>query len=613
MTGRRTVFTQTLLLLCLTLLLLSSAAWGGQAANRKSAWFTGRKVFIQHCAVCHRLNSGTRAPLPSALRQMPAEAILQALRNGVMKQQGSALTADEQEAVARYLGRRGAPPARITTGFCSPGSSPQLQGDPAWAGWGNGITNARFQAGDPGETGADRDWVSRLRLKWAFGFPVPSTVQPVVFGGRVLTGSADGSIYSLDARTGCIYWIFKASSEIRSSISVSPDGRRAFAADSQANVYSINAATGALIWKAHIDPHPLAIITGSPLLYDGRLYVPVSSSEEGAAVNPYYPCCTFRGSLVALDAATGKQIWKTYTVQKTPALTGKNLLGIPTYGPSGAAIWSSPTIDLKRKAIYVATGNNYSHPSGIHSDAVLAFAIETGRIIWSRQVTPNDTWTVACISGDKTNCPHDAGDDYDFGSPPILVKLAGGRNLILAAQKSGMIYAIDPDHERKIVWETRIAKGGAIGGVEWGGAAGDGKAYFPVSDWVQSVPLAGGGLAALRIATGAELWHAKPIRPACLKTPGCSAAQVAPVTAIPGVVFSGSMDGYLRAYDARNGHIFWDADTARAFKTTDGIPAHGGSMNKNGAAVAGGMIFVESGSPQGMPGNVLLAFSVDGK
>ncbi len=588
-----------------------SAIAAAQRPSRGPDWAIGRDVFIQHCAVCHHENSGTRAPLPNVLRQMSSQEILQALQTGVMRAQGSQLTRREQEAVAHFLSRRQRVVPRITTGFCAPGASPLLKGDPGWNGWGNGAVNARFQP--TRGAGLDRNQIKGLKLKWAFGFPDDSTVQSTVFGGRVLVGSATGSVYSLDARTGCIDWIFKASSGIRSAVPVSADGREAYIGDSRANVYAVSTVSGSLIWKTQIDPHPLAVITGAPLLLNGRLYVPVSSGEEGAAINPYYACCTFRGSVVALDAATGKQIWKAYAIPNPPKRTGENAVGVPMWGPSGAAVWSSPTADLRRHAIYVGTGNNYSDPGDGHSDAVLAFDISTGRLLWSRQATPNDRWTIACRESNKTNCPPDPGDDYDFGTSPILTSLPGGRSLILAAQKSGVVYALDPDHKGKIIWKARIANGGPEGGVEWGGAAGEGQAYFPISDWKQSVPNAGGGLIALNTITGTQVWHADPVHPDCQKTPGCSAAQVAPATLIPGVVFSGSLDGHLRAYDVRNGRVIWDFDTAREFKTIDGVEAHGGSLDKNGPAVAGGMLYVESGNFVGMPGNVLLAFSVDGQ
>lgn len=542
---------------------------------------------------------------------MSSQEILDALETGVMRAQGAALTPGQRREVAGSLGRRERAAPRLTAGFCAPGSSPLIGGDPGWSGWSDSPANNRFQPAALAVLGLDA--VNRLKLKWAFGFPQNSTAQPAISGGRVLVGSSSGNVYSLDARRGCVDWIFKASASIRAPVSISTDGQTVYAGDDRGNVYAVSAASGHLIWERYIDPHPLAAITGAPLLVNGRLYVPVSSGEEGAAINPYYACCTFRGGVVALDARSGNQIWKAYTIPTTPKIIGRNAVGVPSWGPSGAAVWSSPTADLRRHAIYVSTGNNYSDPANGYSDAIIAFDMNTGRMLWARQATPNDRWTIACLRSNKTNCPPDPGDDYDFGTSPILASLPGGRNLILAAQKSGMVYALDPDRQGKIVWKTRVAQGGPEGGVEWGGAAGFGLAFFPVSDWRQSVPNAGGGLVALRIATGATVWRAAAAPPDCENRPGCSAAQIAPATLIPDVVFSGSLDGHLRAYDTRDGHMIWDFDTAHQFKTTDGIRARGGSLNKSGPVIAGGMLYVESGNFVGMPGNVLLAFSVDGR
>lgn len=583
-----------------------------QLSTRQKRW-QGREIFVQHCAVCHHENSGTRAPLPSALRQMSSEQVLQSLQKGVMKAQGTQLTADERKVVADFLAGRHKSTPKITTGFCANPPS-LLTGKSNWNGWGNGSVNARFQSSIVG--GLERDQVRKLKVKWAFGFPDGSTAQPTIFNGRVLVGSNSGNVFSLNEKSGCIEWVFRASSGIRAAISVSDNGKDVYVGDTESNVYAINISTGAQVWKKHVGVHPLARITGAPLLSKGRLYVPISSGEEGAATNPYYACCTFRGGVVALDATNGTQLWHAYSIQTSSKQTGKNALGIPTWGPSGAAVWSAPTADAKRHAIYVGTGNNYSDPADGSSDAILAFDMNTGRRIWSRQLTSDDRWTVACLRStplDRTNCPAHEGDDADFGSSPILVMLPHGRSLVVAGQKSGMVYALDPDHGGKVVWKVRIAKGGAEGGVEWGGAAEGSLAFFPVSDWVQSVPSAGGGLVALNASTGTAVWRAGLLDGDCGSRRGCSAAQIAPITVIPGVVFSGSMDGHLRAYDVRNGRVIWDVNTARDFKTVDGFQAHGGSLNKSGPTVAGGMLYVQSGSYVGMPGNVLLAFSVDGK
>ena len=331
-------------------------------------------------------------------------------------------------------------------------------------------------------------------------------------------------------------------------------------------------------------------------------------------MEPKYPCCTFRGSVVALDAGSGRIIWKAYTIPQSAKPTGqRNSAGTKLWGPAGAAVWSSPTVDLKAQAIYVATGNDYSEPDSKYSDAVLAFDMKSGSLLWSRQFTSKDRWNIACVAPDRANCPQNPGNDFDFGSPPILRTLPDGRRLLIVGQKSGIVHALDPDRHGKILWEVRIAHGGPLGGIQWGGGADESVAYFPRSDWDDSGPDAGGGLYALKIATGELAWYVPPPKAACGATPGCSAAQMAPVTVIPQVVFSGSLDGHLRAHDTRDGAIIWDFDALHEFPTVNGAKAHGGSMNQSGPAIVDGMLFVNAGYTNAIDGNVLLAFSVDGK
>ncbi len=350
-------------------------------------------------------------------------------------------------------------------------------------------------------------------------------------------------------------------------------------------------------------------MTGSPALFEGRLYVPMSSYEEVDTASPDYQCCTFRGSVSAVSAADGAVIWKTYTVDE-PKRRGKSTAGQPLWGPSGVAIWSAPTIDPIRRRVYAATGNTYSEPAAVTGDAVLAFDIDTGRIAWVKQVTPGDVFIGGCRSGSgNPNCAETVGPDFDFGNAPILAKTAAGKDLIVIGQKSGVGYAMDPDRSGEIVWQYRAGQGGTLGGMEYGSAADSERVYFPVSDVSGPQP---GGLHAVRIATGERVWFAPPRPPACGSGRGCNAAQAAAVSVIPGVVFSGSNDGALRAYSTRDGAVLWEFDTNREFTTVNGIPGRGASIMGPGPAVAGGMVFVNSGygSHGGRPGNVLLAFGV---
>jgi polyvinyl alcohol dehydrogenase (cytochrome) len=483
-----------------------------------------------------------------------------------------------------------------------------------WTGWSAEPDNSRYQA-KPGLSAAD---VPRLKLKWAFGFPGDSRAyaQPAVAGGRVFVGSAIGMVYSLDAATGCTYWSFKADGPVRTAISIGRSKTRgryiAYFGDLHATAYAVDASTGALIWKMKVDDHPYARITGSPIFYDGRLFVPMASLEEASGMARGYECCTFRGSLAALDGETGRQLWKSYTVLDPPKAykNGKN--GGQMYGPAGAGVWSAPTIDAKRKLVYVATGDSYTDVEINTSDAILAFNIDNGSLAWVSQVTPKDNYIYGCPG--SGNCPDQVGPDYDFGSSAILRPIGGVKQIIVAAQKSGVVWGLDPDQKGKILWNTKLGAGSVQGGVEWGHSADGENTYVAVSD-VAAREGAQPGISALKLATGEKVWNTPAPKVTCATRMGCFPAQAAAVSVIPGAVFSGAINGHFRAYSTKTGEIIWDFDTARPFDTVNQVPGKGGSINGGGPAIANGMVFTGSGYGTfgQADGNVLLAFSVDGK
>lgn len=515
-------------------------------------------------------------------------------------------------------------------------SSPRragASGSGQWPVWGRDASNNRFQSSaGAGLSEAD---VPKLRLKWAFnlGDVVDARGQPTVVGGRVYVATPAGKAYALDAKTGCSFWSFTAEGPLHGAIGIGASGgsssrQIAVFGDQKANAYAVDAITGALLWRVHVDNHVTARITGSPLLAAGLVHVPVSSYEEVMALAPKYECCTFRGSVVALEASTGRRIWQTYTVSDTARPTMMSKTGVQQHGPSGAAIWSAPTLDARNGVVYVSTGNNYSDPATLTSDAVIAISAKTGALLWSKQLTANDAENVGCDVPGKPMCPDADGPDADFGQPPILASLPGGRRALVIGQKSGLAYALDPDRQGAVIWQARVAKGGKLGGSQWGSAADGRNVYVAASDLAvvpvpDSSPLGfhlapnptvGGGLTALDLASGAVRWKAAPVL-VCGQRPRCSPAQSAAVSVMPGVVFSGSVDGHLRAYSASSGAIIWDFDAIREFETVNGKPARGGSFDVGGVAIASGMVYVSSGYALwgGTPGNVLLAFSVGGK
>jgi polyvinyl alcohol dehydrogenase (cytochrome) len=557
------------------------------------------------------------------LRMYPPEAVLNALTNGKMQAQGATLTETERRAVSEFVTGRsfGAskpldPAAENGTACAKPAPAMDPARGPGWNGWGNGIANTRFQTRAVGGlTAAD---LPRLKLEWAFGYANVSSArtQPAVVAGRLFVASENGQVHALDAKTGCTYWSFKAQAGVVTALTVgsyrAPSGRTVHAVyfgDRKANAYGVDAETGAQIWVRKVDDHPSAAITGAPTYFAGRLYVPVQGiGEEGRAGRNDYACCTFRGSVSALEAGTGAVLWKTYTVAE-PRARAKNKNGIQMYGPAGGGIWSAPTIDAKRKLVYVATGNGYAEPAQPMTDAVIALDLDTGAVRWSRQVLPNDIWAMGCDTHNTGNpaCPETLGGDFDFSASPTLVSV-GGRELLVLPQKSGLAFALDPARAGRIVWQYRIGQGSGLGG-QWGAAIEGDGVYFGVGDFLTQKP---GGVHAVRLADGQPLWHQPPPTPLCEGHLGCNAAQGAALTAIPGAVLSGSLDGGLRAYSTRDGSVLWTYDTTREFETVNGIKAHGGGIDGPGPVVAGGMLYVTSGCGGllGRPGNVLLAFSL---
>jgi polyvinyl alcohol dehydrogenase (cytochrome) len=492
----------------------------------------------------------------------------------------------------------------------------------SWNGWSPDPRNWRFQAAE--QAGLTRDRVPRLALSWAFGFPRTTAfnAQPTVAGGRVFIPSANRVVYSLDAASGCQFWTFEPDAPVRASIAIgTPPGAQgplAFFADTAASTYALDANTGALVWKARVDTHPRASVRGAVAYFDGRVFVPLTAAEEGASPNPKYECCTARGALAALDAATGRVLWKTYTIDEEPRPTGKSSAGTTMWGPSGASIWSAPTIDVERRVVYAGTGNNFSHPATSRSDAVLAFDMATGRILWSRQLATDDVWNNACLSA-QANCPERAGPDHDIAAPPMLVTLSDGRRILLVGQKSGEAWGLDPDRQGAVVWRRQVGKGIPVfGSILWGVATDGEKMYVAVAD-VEYLegrgatggrrpdPTAGGGLHALDVATGVTTWTAPP--QACDR-PNCSPAQPAPISVMPGVVFAGALDGRVRGYATADGTVLWTFDTAREVATVNGVPAQGGSTRTSAPIVVDGMLYVGSGAPAGTVSSVLLAFSV---
>lgn len=592
-------------------------AMSAQMSEQTVASQGGMFLFQKTCAACHADKhvegfKGIEPPPFAVLRQLPPEQIYEALATGKMQQMASKLTDADRRQIAEAVSSRklgAVDQGGITrmTNRCAE-RTPLDPEAPQWANSGPNTSGDRFQtAKAAGLTAAQ---VPRLKVKWAFAAPNAANMNsaPVVGGGRVFFSSDNGYVYALDAKTGCVHWGYFPETATRNApvyapIPGKPGAYGVFFGDKHTNVYGVDALTGALLWKTKIDDHPRSSITGSPTIYRGRLFIGVSAGETNQAGDPHYACCTSRGSVTAIDIATGKIAWKTYTIPQRPKPRGVNSMGVTQWGPAGASVWNAPTIDPKRNLVYVGTGNAYTLPAAETSDAMLAMDMTTGKLKWKHQEFKNDAFIAGCgpTSDGKGNCPKVLGPDYDFGGASLILHhLANGHDLLVGASKGGVAVAVDPDRKGRVVWRTKLYTGSpprTDGLVVFGGAADQRNAYYPLQQ-------PGGGLAIVRLSDGKLL--------KTVDTMTDNRGQSAAASAIDGVVFTGGWDGIMRAVSTREGKVIWTFNARHDFPTINGAPGHGGSFGSPGPAIAGGMVYMASGYigvKSGAPGNVMIAFA----
>lgn len=569
-------------------------------------------LFDARCSHCHQ-GTVPRAPHLVTFQLIGSDAIYASITEGTMREHAKGLGEAQRRALANHLG--GAAPATVPVKMCAAPMPPRTAGQPRSQGWGLNLENTRFIPAAIAKLAAAE--VPKLAVKWVFAYPGASRArsQPSVHDGVVYVGSQSGAVHALDLASGCAYWTFKADAEVRSAVSPDESGQRLFFGDIRGHLYALRAKDGPLVWRTLVHDHPDVTLTGSPRYHEGRIYAPLSSKEWASAADPAYSCCTFRGGVVAVNAKDGRILWTSYAIPEAPQPVGKNSSGQTRFAPAGAPIWNSPTLDAKRQRLYSGTGESYTSPAVATSDAVLAFDMQTGALAWWHQSLAGDAWNMACFIGGGENCPEENGPDLDIGAPPMLMRLQDGREILVAGQKSGHVFALDPDDNGKLLWKVRLGRGGFAGGVHWGMAAGEGRIYAPIADTEftgeeQGEPRP--GLFALDPATGKVLWHT-PAPDACSPEdrPACDPGLSAAVTAIPGLVFAGAFDGHLRAYAANDGRILWDFDTNRPFQTVSGEQGQGGSIEADGPVIAEGHVLVNSGYLFGgrMPGNLLFAFA----
>jgi polyvinyl alcohol dehydrogenase (cytochrome) len=609
-------------------------------ADKLPLEFLGGRLFDKHCASCHD-NPAMHAPTREALSGFSKESIMVALEFGKMQPMAANLAQQERFLIATYL-TGSAPDAQewITQNQCN--TADESDGTRFVTDWGIGPHNQRFF--DAESAGIDRQNVGSLQLAWALAFPRVTDMrsQPVIIGDTMYFGDKAGNLYALDRTRGCVRAHTKVFGGIRSAITavtLANDKQLLVFADSLATVFAMDPDTLDTVWQHSARLFNTSVISGSISYYDNRLFVPISSFEVAAAGSPSHICCKSHGGLISLDASNGEQLWQWHATQDA-TLQGQNSASQDQYGPSGASVWTTPAIDAKRNRIYFGTGENLSQPATDTSDAIIALDMESGELAWRFQATVGDVWNAACLN-DGANCPENAGGDFDFGASVIIAQRPDGQELLLAGQKSGEVFALNPDtltKDGEVVWRNRISLGTTNGGIHWGMALSGDHLIVPVADPERDRPgyTPKPGLYALEVSSGDLLWQ-QPVTRGCEiaeenrpliglenmrsgKTPdladlyqcsfyyGLSAAAVA----TPELTFSAGLDGKLRAYDIATGEILWQIQTAQPFAANNGIEGHGGAIDVSGQVLADGWLYVQSGYSMfgQLPGNVLLAYKV---
>ena len=593
----------------------------------------GVGVYQQNCAFCHD-GGDARAHSLETLRQMDADSLTYALTEGVMAAQGAALEPDARRAVVDWLAVSEAtedPDAWYANHYCSAdqrtvgvatqhASMPQV-----------GVDKRASRYLSAEQAGLSLSDLEDLELAWAFGFPgvtglraSPVVLEDTLFYSAVTTNR----LLALDVESGCVKWAYESPVPLRSSVSIGEigeEGRKTLVfGDARAQIHTVDAETGEGIWVVNAQADPgVGMITGAAVLHDDLIIVPISASGVGAGANPRHECCAGRGAVTALDAATGEKVWTYFTMEPADYTGEVNSLGVKLRGPSGAPIWTTPSVDEKRGVVYVTTGENTSLPATETSNAIIALDVKTGEPLWVFQGIADDVWNMACsTSGGRhgPNCPDEEQSilkDWDFGGSAVLVTLPDGSDLLVAGQKSGHIWALNPDNG-ELVWMQRAGDGSPLGGNHWGIAVDQERAFLPINDphlpgLADYTPVP--GMYAYNLKNGEPLWShqvtadcegREDMMPVCAEKYGLSATPLV----VDGGVISAALDGRVYVFDATDGRVVFEYDTAREFDTLNGVDARGGSIDSHSIAAGAGMVFIASGysSFNQVAGNVLLAF-----
>ncbi len=601
----------------------------------------GSYLFDKNCASCHD-NPAMHAPTREALAGFSKETVMIAMEFGKMQPMAAHLNKQQRGLIALYLAGTDTQSYQwLEAARCESPASEGLATRFVTS-FGLGNHNQRFVSAE--HAGISRSNVGSLELAWSFAFPKVADMrsQPVIVGDTMYVGDKAKKLYALDRKTGCVLREADFPTGVRSSITLVEldDGRELLVfADSLATVYAVDPATLEVVWQVPVRLFDKSVVTGTISYGDNRLFVPISSYEVAVSGSPTHVCCTSHGGVVALDASSGEKQWQWHATENA-SLQGINSDGLEKYGPSGAVVWTTPAVDKKRGRIYFGTGENLSEPATDTSDSIIALDMRTGELAWKFQAIEGDVWNAACLVG-GANCPENPGGDFDFGASVIITQMPDGSDVLLAGQKSGEVFALNPDTNNpdgEVFWRKRISLGTTNGGIHWGMAVSGQRLVVPVADPEREregyTPRP--GLYALDVASGEMLWE-NPVERACQfdedKRPliglaamragkkqtleeqyqcsfyyGLSAAS----TVTPELAFTAGLDGRIRAYDIGSGDILWQTETAIPFNASNGIEGHGGAIDVAGQVLADGWLYVMSGYSMfgQLPGNMLLAYRV---
>ncbi|MFK7865624.1 MAG: PQQ-binding-like beta-propeller repeat protein [Pseudohongiellaceae bacterium] len=526
-----------------------------------------------------------------------------------------------QQGLAQEMAEDGEMDSWIAASMCAAGDrSVNLAQAPSFTFTGSDGNNPRHLNAD--QAGLTTSDMAGLELAWAIAFPETSSLRaaPVIVGSTVFYSATDsGRVFALDTNSGCAKWIYNAETRLRSSMAygVIDDVSTLVFSDGRGMIHSINAESGEQLWVASGQASGnQGMLTGTPVIHEDVIIVPVSGSGVITGGNPNYECCENHGAVTALNVRTGEKLWEYHTMPAAEYTGAVSSTGVKQKGPSGAPIWTTPTIDAKRGQIYVTTGENTSHPTTGTSDSIIALDLETGEEIWVFQALANDMWNFGCSAGGP-NCiilPDTNSVDFDFGGPAILVD-SDDRELLIAGQKSGDIWALDPV-SGELVWNQRVGEGTALGGNHWGIATDSKRAFMTINDPGTRAESARPGIYTYFVGSGEPSWSYE-VQPSCGEERSdrlrrCEALYGFSATplSVDGAVITGGLDGRLFVFDSDSGDILFEYDTAADFETINGVEGYGGSIDSHSIAAGSGMVFVGSGygTFSQVAGNVLLAF-----